>query len=65
MRLVDPRTEAHRRGDLAPHLHRRRGVATGEHDGELLVLVGQLAIAGRVDVADLEQADAGAGGATR
>ena len=38
----------------------RRRLLAGEHDAERLVLVGQLAGSRRVDVADLEQRDAGA-----
>ena len=53
--LVDASTDAERRGDLAPHRHRGRRLLPGQHDAQHLVLVGQVARAGRVDVPDLEQ----------
>jgi hypothetical protein len=55
---VDARAEAHRSRQLAPHLHRRRRIATREHDCELFELVGQLGLTRWIHVADLEQLDA-------
>jgi len=44
--LVDSRTEAHRRSHLAPYGHCCHRIATGQHNCQLFVLVGELAIAG-------------------
>ncbi len=53
--LVDPGATTEHGGDLAPDRHRVRGLAPGEHDGQRLVLGGKVAVARRVDVADLEE----------
>ncbi len=57
--LIETRAGLERRGELPPHRNGRGRIGAGEHDGECFVLAGQLSLTGRIDVADLEQRDAG------